>query len=319
LKIPISFAEWAGRVHVESGNTTYLPRPEAIVSEHRIYRVTSIGRPVDPRYLTNRAILVLMPVAALIAGGIALAQGVGGGASATAALEAFLVVFACWALGREMAPDDNPAAFVGTALAFIALWWWPSPSLLLLFTALALSRIVNRTTGLTARLGDSLIVTALVIWTMVSLQNPLVGVGAALAFVLDARMADPNRRQWLFAGLCLTGVGVQVWLTGTENLGVTFVSEPQYVFAAIILLAFLVLSLSLRSVSSRGDVGGLVLNPSRVRGGMLVVWLLALQTGLQGPGAIEIVMPLLAVMAGVVLAGLAGRFGIRPRRTSASP
>ena len=48
-----------------------------------------------------------------------------------------------------MAPDDDSAAFVGAALAFITVWWWPSPSLLLLFTALALSRIVNRTTGLT--------------------------------------------------------------------------------------------------------------------------------------------------------------------------
>ena len=87
----------------------------------------------------------------------------------------------------------------------------------------------------------------------------------------------------------------------------TFLPNPQYVIAAVTLLAFLVPTRSLRSVSSRGDVGGLALNPSRVRGGMLVVWLLALQAGLQGPGAIEMVMPLLAVMAGVVLAGLAGR------------
>ena len=280
-----------------------IPNREASVSEHRIYRVTSIGRPIDPKYPTNRAILVLMAVAALIAGGVALVQGVGLGASATRALQAFLVVFVCWALGREMAPDDNSAAFVGTVLAFIALWWWPSASLLLLFTALALSRIVNRSTGLTARLGDSVIVTALVIWTMVSLQSPLAGVAAALAFLLDARMVDPNRRQWWFAAVCLTAVVVQVWLMGGANLGVAFRPEPQYVIAAaIILLAVLVLSLSLRSVSSRGDVGGLVLNPARVRAGMLVVWLLALQTGLQGPEAIEIVMPLLAVMVGAVLA-----------------
>ena len=278
------------------------------MSEHRIYRVTSIGRPIDPKYATNKAILVLMVVAALIAGGVTFMQGVGGGASAIGALEALLVVFACWALGRELAPDDNSAAFVGTVFAFVALWWWPSPSLLLLFTALALSRVVNRSTGLTARLGDSVIVTALVIWTMVSLQNPLAGVAAALAFLLDAHIADPNRRQWLFAALCLTAVVVQVWLIGSENLGVTLLPEPQYVIATITLLAFLVLSLSLRSVSSRGDVGGLVLNPSRVRGGMLVVWLLALQTGLQGPRAIEVVMPVLAVMAGGVLAGLAGRY-----------
>ena len=282
------------------------------MSQHRIYRVTSIGRPIEPKYPTNKAILLLLPVAALIAGVVTLMQGDGGGASATGALVAFLVVFGCWALGREMAPDDDPAAFIGTALGFIALWWWPSPSLLLLFAALALSRIVNRTTGLTARLRDSVIVSALVIWTMFSLQNPLVGVVAALAFLLDARLADPNRRQWMFAGVCLTAVAVQVWLIGSDTLEVTFLPEPQYVTAAVTLVAFLVISLSLRSVSSRGDVGGLMLNPSRVRGGMLVVWLLALGTGLQGPGALEIVMPVLAVMAGVVLASLAGRLRIHP-------
>ena len=133
------------------------------MSEHRIYRVTSIGRPIDPKYPTNKAIPLLMPVAALIAGVVTFMQGVGAGASVTGALEASLMVFGCWALGREMAPDDNSAAFVGAVLAFVALWWWPLPSLLLLVTALALSRIVNRSTGLTSRLGDSGIVTALVI------------------------------------------------------------------------------------------------------------------------------------------------------------
>ena len=134
------------------------------MSEHRIYRVTSLGRPVEPKYGTNKAILILMPVSAVTAGVVTSIQGNGVGEATVAALQAFLIVFACWALGRELAPDDNAAAFVGTTLAFVSLWWWPSPSLLLLFTALALSRIVNRSTGLTARLSDSSMVTALVIW-----------------------------------------------------------------------------------------------------------------------------------------------------------
>ena len=280
----------------------------ATVSEHRIYRVTSIGRPVEPKHATNKAILILMPVAALIAAVVNLMQQAGGGSGATGPVVAFLVVFGCWALGRELAPDDNPAAFVGTVLAFVGLWWWPSPSLLLLFTALSLSRIVNRSTGLTARPSDSVIVSGLVIWTMVSLQDPLLGVVAALAFSLDARLAKPNPRQWLFAAACLAATVAQVGSIGTDRLAVTFLPEPQYVIAAITLLAFLALSLSLRSVSSKGDIGGLVLNISRVRGGMLVVWLLALQAGLQGPGAIEAVMPVLAAMAGIVLAALVGRF-----------
>ena len=285
---------------------------ETAVTEHRIYRVTSLGRPVEPKYPTNKAILLLMPAAALIAGVVTSVQGAGIGQSATGALQASLMVFACWALGRELAPDDNAAAFIGTALAFVALWWWPSPSLLLVFTALALSRMVNRSTGLTARLGDSVIITALVIWAMIGLPNPLMGLVAALAFVLDARLADPNPRQWWFAAVCLAAVGIQVWLIADVDLTVMLLPSPQYWITAISLLAFLVRSLSLRQVSSLGDVGGQRLDPSRVRSGMLVVWLLALQTSLQGPDAIEITKPLVAVMVGVVLSSFVSRHEIAP-------
>ena len=72
----------------------------ASVSEHRIYRVTSIGRPVEPKYPTNKAILLLMPVAALIAGVVNLIQAAAGGSGATSPVVAFLVVFGGWALGR---------------------------------------------------------------------------------------------------------------------------------------------------------------------------------------------------------------------------
>ncbi len=54
------------------------------MSQHRVYRVTSIGRPIEPKYPTNKAILLLTPVAALIAGVVTLIQGDGGGASGSA-------------------------------------------------------------------------------------------------------------------------------------------------------------------------------------------------------------------------------------------
>lgn len=267
----------------------------------RIYRITSLGRPVEPKYPTNKAILRLMPLAAVTAGAITLLRGLGPRESVASALAAFFLVFACWALGRELAPDDNPAAFIGTALAAIAWWWWPSPGLLLVFTALALARLVNRSTGLTARLSDSVIVAALGVWTMIGLHHPLAGLVAAFAFVLDARLADPNPRQWLFAAFCLAGAGVQMALRGPVTLTVPFPPSPPHIIAAAILLAFPLVAWGLRSVSSVGDVGGLALNSGRVRGSMLVVWLLALQASLEGPDALEIVMPMLAAMAGVVI------------------
>ncbi len=77
---------------------------------NRIYRVTSIGRPVEPKYATNKAILLLMPVAALIVGVVNLIQEAGGGPDATGPVVAFLVVFGCWALGRELAPSTGLTA-----------------------------------------------------------------------------------------------------------------------------------------------------------------------------------------------------------------
>ena len=281
------------------------------MSERRIYRVTSLGRPVEPKYPTNKAILVLMLLAALVAGLVALAQGVVFEGSVARALSALMLVFVCWALGRELSPDDNAAAFIGTALAVIGWWWWPLPSLLLLFSALALSRVVNRSTGLTARRSDSLIVTALVIWTMVDLQNPLLGLAAATAFVFDARLADPKRSQWLFAALCLAAVGIQMRVIAKANLAVTFPLTLQYVATAAILLAFLAMAFSLRTVSSVGDVGARALDPSRVRGGMLVVWLLALATILPERSGLEMALPMLAVMAGVVLSAVINTVGNR--------
>jgi len=90
------------------------------MAQHGLYRFTSIGRPLDPRYPTNRAVQVLMPIAALVGGGVAWFGGVDAKGIAFAALGGLLVVFGCWALGRELAPDDNPGAFIGMAFAFAA-------------------------------------------------------------------------------------------------------------------------------------------------------------------------------------------------------
>ena len=36
------------------------------MAHHRIYKYTSIGRPLEPEYPTNKAVLILMPLAALL-------------------------------------------------------------------------------------------------------------------------------------------------------------------------------------------------------------------------------------------------------------
>ena len=170
--------------------------------KHRIYRITSIGRPVDPAFPTNRAVLWLLPVAALVAGLAAYLGGAAAGASVSAALRGSAVLFGAWALGRELAPDDNPAAFVAVALAFGLFLVLPPPDLLLLFTTLLLVRIVNRSVGPPAKLTDAVAVTGMVALALHGGAHAAFAAVAALAFVLDALLPAPRRLHLAFATAC---------------------------------------------------------------------------------------------------------------------
>ena len=247
------------------------------MDQHAIYGVTSIGRPLDKRCATNRAVSRLMPVGGVIAGGVALMRGDAGLQVSWAFVAGVLLVFGAWALARELAPDDNPAAFVSMALAFVVLPLIVPLSFLVLFTTMFLVRIVNRTVGLPARVTDSLVVTGLVFAVVYLTKSPLFGTVAALAFALDASLENPLRRQWVFGVLCLCGVGVSLTLLDVEIGAPSFMSAGVAVLLVVITLAYLVPLLQTRFLESRGDVTGDRLAVSRVRAGMLIALLVALQ------------------------------------------
>ena len=136
------------------------------MSYHRIYKYTSIGRPLDPKHPTNKAVLLLMPLGALLG---AVMTWMGGGTSGQmvqAAISFTLIVFGSWALARELFPDDNPAAFISVAMAVLAALSFESPGILIVFATLGLVRIVKRRTGMAAKKTDSVIVMLLVFWVI---------------------------------------------------------------------------------------------------------------------------------------------------------
>jgi len=285
------------------------------MAQHRLYSITSIGRPLDPRYATNRAVQRLMPIAAVAAGAIA---GVGGGgvkAIALAALGGALVVFGCWALARELVPDDNPGAFISMALAFASFLLIDDASLLLPFVALFLVRIVNRSTGLKAKVGDSILVLLLSFWAIYHLHSPLLGLVAALAFVSDALLEDGLPRQWVFAGLSAGAAGFALALDPLAGIRLLELS-PMLLSAVGILSALWLLSIALtRSVASVADIGGEPLSIARIRMGMLVGWLVALQAlTATNPGAYSSVL-IWATLAGLIV----GRVVVAMRLGDASP
>lgn len=277
-----------------------------------------MGRPIDPSYATNRAVLWLMPAGGALAALAWVLQGRGEpSAAGTAALVGAAVVFGAWALTRELAPDDNPAAFVSVGLG-VATWLLvDAPRLLLLFATLFLVRVVNRTVGLPARLPDSIAVAGMTVWAALTGSGPLLGVVGALAFAGDAVLGDGRRRQLVFAALCLAGAGVAVHRHGLGPADPASWMAVSVWLIAIVGVAYALTIVRTRRVGSLGDATGTPLSLSRVRAGMAIGLLVALQALSAGAAGLQSASLVWASLAGVAL----GRVGgwIRRRAGTGSP
>ena len=273
---------------------------------HRIYKYTSIGRPLEPAYPSNKAVLILMPLGAVLGAIAAWMDGQSGVQLLQQAISFLLIVFGAWALARELDPDDHTAAFISMAAAVFATLVVDAPGILLVFATLGLVRIVNRSTGLVARMSDSVIVMLLALPVIYSTKSPFFGIVAALAFILDGTLKEPLRHQWVFGLVCLGGTIVYMV---DHDIGIAHLSVPESLFgwlALLFLLIFALNTLLLKKVHSKGDINGKKLDLSRVRGGMAVGLFAALQ-GIMRPDEVVIIV---ATIAGICI-GMAFRKGFK--------
>ena len=276
------------------------------MADHRIYKDTSIGRPLEPEYPTNKAVLVLMPLAALLG---AVSAWLGGGQAMQvlqAAVSFALICFGSWALAWELFPDDNPAAFISMVLALLAALAFDSPGILIVFATLGLVRMVNRSTGKPALKSDSVIVMLLTFWVIYATQSPFFGAVAALAFIFDGTQKDPLRHQLIFALICFGGMVVYMV---DHAAGQSYFQAPDSLLEWLSMAVLLVLALDmflLKEVSSSGDINHKTLDLSRVKGGMAV----GLFAAFQGLANAEAVIILVASVAGIGI-GMAFRKAFR--------
>lgn len=261
----------------------------------------AIGRPLDRKYATNRAVLRLLPIAGVIAGAVSLVSGESGLQIVGSIVAGSLAAFAGWAMARELAPDHNAAAFVSMALGFATHIVIGFLAFLVLFATIFLVRIVNRTVGPRARVIDSMIVAGLAITVVYVAKMPLFGVLAALAFALDAMLSEPVRRQWLFSGLCLIVVAVWFARNGAAPPESPHIARLIMVLLAAVALLFAAAIAMTRKLDSIADVTGVRLSVSRVRAGMLIALLIASQGVLQGQSGFASTALVWASMAGVAV------------------
>lgn len=270
------------------------------------YRYSALARPLDLAVASNRIVLIATAVA-LVAGFIwSLAVGHGWQAVLINSVIFALAVFGSWALGRELLPDDHAAAYVSMVLAFLACLAYGSPGVLALYTTLGLVRIVNRSSGLKARKLDSVLVILLVIWTVYSCQSPWFAAVAGLAFLLDATLKDPLRRQLLFA---LLSFGTMVVYIVDHDVAWLDLHAPHTLLQWLAIAACLLFALNLallKKVHSRAEASGKRLSPDRVKAGIVV----ALMACLQGLDSMPQFVLLVATIGGLCL-GIAFRRSFR--------
>ncbi len=259
-------------------------------------RFTHLGRPVDPAYPTNVAIAVLS-VATLISVSLwrlfylhsefmaALLQG---GQLAG-------VVFLTWALGRELDPDANIVAFLAITPAVVLAVLVGTPNFSLVFLALLLLRVVNRSLGVPAKPTDSSLVLLLASWLAWS-GAWYVLMCTAVAFILDSVLVNPLPRHRWFG---LAAAGEAVWTK--SYVLVVSQSWPGFVTAIVAAggIGLLLLLLFTPPPKSVGDLQALPMDWKRLQAARIVVFLLplfaVLSQGMQGLAELSPVLSVLSI------------------------
>lgn len=269
-----------------------------------MYRYTSIARPIDPVYLTNRALLIVLPLVGLLSAGLAYLEDAGSG-PLSAAFNGVLVAFAAWALTRELAPDFHGAAFVALGLAWLSYVAFGTDRVLLVFVAVVLIRAVNRSTGLPWRILDTLGVLGFTAWAAINTQQPLILLLASLAFVFDATLGEPLRRHYLAAAASLA---VFAWMLMTVPVSLADdLTARDWLLVGIFALGVVFVIKTNPDPVSYCDISPDRLNRVRINAGLAVGFLMAAQALLTDGRVAWLETPVWACLIAVFLSSVAHR------------
>lgn len=259
-------------------------------------QLSTIARPVDPSYPTNRAIIILI---LLVFAGTSLYRGADSPEAFISGLVAAVVVFLAWAIARELDPDPEYAAFLPAAISIPLLVFIPVHGLLAPLFLLLLLRVVNRTTGLPAGVLDSAALLLLSGW-LVHTGFWIAGPAAVAAFLLDWRLRSGNPRQiWFAAGTLL--VMLAILMRGGGGLaGADLPASHELLLLAAPLL-FGIVILRGAPIRSRDDRGHGVLDEMRVQAARVLGLTVVLVS--VAAGAINLIFPAWAALVGLGIYG----------------
>lgn len=269
-----------------------------------MHQLTTIARPIDPMYPTNRAIIILTLLVSTGVAGSSLYMGETLFSAIFKGFIAGIAIFFAWAISRELDPDSEYAAFLPALICILLLLIAQEPGFLTSLFVLLLLRVVNRTTGQPAGVLDSAALLIIAIW-LVSGGFWLAGPAALAAFILDLRLKEPDFRQIWFVAVLVFGMVAYAAFFGI-TLPPLILPAASWLFILVLAAPLLFIPVLLRKspILSVGDRTGEPLDRGRVQAARLLglsVMLVAIASG--GAGAFVLLLPLWASLVGLGVYG----------------
>lgn len=271
---------------------------------HPIHKYSALARPVEPKYPTNLAVMILVPVIAIGLFVWSLIGETGMAPALRIGLFGALAAFLTWALGREMDPDHNATAFIAMALAVLAAALGYGFDLLTLAALLFAVRVVNRTVGPQAMIGDVITLVLLnlgAVFIEGAWWMPFISVMALAIDELFERSTLPQRLAipaLLVMGILAFCVGGGVDLSVTETLVRGWV-------VTVVVITILVAGtiVNTEEIASPMDALAQPCSGRRVQAGMALILLAGIASLLGGQPGLAANLAILSVLA----ASLVGR------------
>jgi hypothetical protein len=235
--------------------------------------ISSIGRPLDLKYKTNKAIIIItfvnffigflffgiqqLEIQNIFFGGIIFG----------------LSFFICWAISREIDPDNPFSAFIGLVPLFLLLLIYQNPDITILFWTLLSLRIINRTTGLPATKLDS--IALLIFGLLLGYYNSWIfGFLTTLVFLFDSKLIKGQKFQFILAFIAtLFSFGLFIF---NQELEIISLASAEFIILFFISIIFFVFSLTQNKIKSIGDKTNEKLEISRIRAAQIFILLVAL-------------------------------------------
>ncbi len=257
--------------------------------------LTNIGRPIDLKYPTNLAILIITILIFISSLFCTLILGESILDSFYTSFVFSLSVFFGWAICREINPDYNLAAFISCGITLFGLiFFLNTPSLLDLLWLLMILRIVNRTVGPNARLSDSIFILILSIWLSFD-RIWIFGLITSLAFFLDSKLSNSNKNHLFFS---IFSAIFTIFLKNNLLFDIQ-ISNFIAIFVITVSILFFYFSITLDEVESMSDKENLPLNLTRIK----LTQILALFCGIMFVlhSSIDLFFPLWASILGILI------------------